>query len=162
MDNQDSAKAAHGQQVITACAVIHEQIDGMPAVLLAKRAATKKFLPGKFELPGGHIDFGEQIETGLQRELAEELGIEVSVGDVFSAFTYVNEINGSHSVELLYFARLVEGSEPQTNPNDHSGIEWITEDKLPLLLEVNGADDAEYSHVVKALKLLAGDTFYVG
>ena len=162
MEHQDSAKAAHGQQVITACAVIHKTVNGKPAVLLAKRAETKKFLPGKFELPGGHIDFGETPVDGLKRELHEELGIHISVGDVFSAFTYVNEVKGSHSIELLYFATLVEGSEPTTNPSDHSGVEWITLDSLGILEEVNGADDAEFPHVVKALEILNGAGFLLG
>jgi 8-oxo-dGTP diphosphatase len=154
MDSQDSATLARGQQVITACAAIHKVIDGKPAVLLAKRAETKKFLPGKYELPGGHIDFGEQPEEGLARELMEELQLEVVVGDVFSAFTYVNEVKESHSVELLYFAQAKEGSEPQANPSDHSELTWFTEDTIEQLRDVNGADDAEYPHVVKALELL--------
>lgn len=154
MDNQDSATPAHGQQVITACAAIYKNIDGKPAVLLAKRADTKKFLPGKYELPGGHIDFGEQIEEGLARELMEELQLKVVVEDVFSAFTYVNEVKGSHSVELIYFARPVEGSEPQINLNDHSEVTWFTEDTINALRNINGADDAEYPHVVRALEIL--------
>lgn len=50
--SQDSAIAAYGQQVITACAVVNKFINGKPSILVAKRAATKKFLPGKYELPG--------------------------------------------------------------------------------------------------------------
>ena len=33
-------------------------------ILLPKRASTKKFLPNVYELPGGHIDFGEDIADG--------------------------------------------------------------------------------------------------
>lgn len=102
--SQDSAIAAYGQQVITACAVVNKFINGKPSILVAKRAATKKFLPGKYELPGGHIDYGENPEDGLKRELLEELGFDVTIGSLFAAFTYINEIKGSHSIELLYFA----------------------------------------------------------
>ena len=31
-------------------------------------------------LPGGHVDFGEQAAVALQRELVEELGVQVTVG----------------------------------------------------------------------------------
>ena len=72
MDTQDSAVPTHGQQVITACAVIYRVQNGVTEILLAKRANTKKFLPNHYELPGGHIEYGEQIETGPARELKEE------------------------------------------------------------------------------------------
>lgn len=103
--SQDSAIAAYGQQVITACAVVNKFINGKPSILVAKRAVTKKFLPGKYELPGGHVDYGESPEDGLKRELLEELRLDVTIGSLFAAFTYINEIKGSHLIELLYFAQ---------------------------------------------------------
>ena len=81
--SHDSETLADGQQVITACAFIHRQIDGVEKVFLPKRADTKKFLPSVYELPGGHIDFGEDPITGLKREIDEEFGMEVEVGDPF-------------------------------------------------------------------------------
>ncbi len=90
--SHDSETPAHGQQVITVCAFIHHDFDGTRKVFLPKRAETKKFLPGVYELPGGHIDYGEDIIAGLKREIMEEMGIKIRVGDPFAAFTYLNEI----------------------------------------------------------------------
>jgi len=70
--SHDSETAAHGQQVITATAFIHHNFDGVEKVFLPKRASTKKFLPGVWELPGGHIDFDEAPVAGLIREIDEE------------------------------------------------------------------------------------------
>lgn len=67
--SHDSEVLAYGQQVITAVAFIHQVIDGEQKVFLPKRAATKKFLPNVYELPGGHIDFGEDVVVGLQLSL---------------------------------------------------------------------------------------------
>jgi 8-oxo-dGTP diphosphatase len=105
--SHDSATPAPGQQVITACAFIFHDFDGVTKVFLAKRADTKKFLPGLYELPGGHIDFGEDIEDGLNREIEEELGMTVTLGEPYAVFTYANTVKGSHSVEAIYFARFV-------------------------------------------------------
>lgn len=154
--HQDSASEARGQQVITACAVINKVIEGEPSILVAKRAETKKFLPGKFELPGGHIDFGESPEDGLKRELKEELDYDVTIGGLFSAFTYVNEIKGSHSVELLYFAQPTDGSFPTVNSDDHSEILWVNKDSISIVEEVNGSEDQELPYLKHALRLLNG------
>lgn len=67
--SHDSETPAKGQQVITACAFITRNFDGVIKVFLPRRAATKKFLPNVYEIPGGHIDFGENLTDGLKREV---------------------------------------------------------------------------------------------
>jgi len=46
-------------------------------VLLGQRSASREWFPGVWDLPGGHIEDGETPGEALQRELREELGIEV-------------------------------------------------------------------------------------
>lgn len=43
-------------------------------ILLVKESAN---LSGKWELPGGGLDFGEDPRTGLEREVEEEMGLDV-------------------------------------------------------------------------------------
>lgn len=145
--SHDSETPAQGQQVITACAFIHRNIDGVEKVFLPKRADTKKFLPGKYEIPGGHIDYGEDIEVGLKREVKEELGIEVTLGDPFAVFTYTNEVKGSHSIEVVYFAQVVGDPDAITiDPDDHSSCGWLSEDEA---VSLNGNDEDEEVAVIK-------------
>ncbi len=158
--SHDSEIPAHGQQVITACAFIHQTFDGLEKVFLPKRADTKKFLPGVYELPGGHIDYGEDIIEGLKREIKEEFGMEIKVGDPFAAFTYTNEVKGSHSIEVIYFATFVDPIENiQINPEDHSLYEWISENELEKIYTENKrGDDPEIKALQKGFTLLAGET----
>jgi len=161
--HQDSATPANGQQVITCVAFIHKDIEGMPHVMLAKRSLEKKFLPGVLELPGGHIDFGETLHEGLARELDEELGIAVSIGMPFAAFTYVNEIKGSHSIEVIFFAKLKDESKTITlNPHDHSEIVWLSSKTIYEAENVNGKDDPELAHIKYGLQILEGSHLHVG
>ena len=149
-----SETPADGQQVITACALIHHDFDGVIKVFLPRRAATKKFLPGKFELPGGHIEWGEDIVEGLMREIREEHGMRIEVGDPFAAFTYSNEIKGSHSVEVVYFATFKDPIENVTlNPEDHSEFRWISQEEID---EIGPTGDAEMENVKKGFALLNG------
>lgn len=150
--SHDSEKPARGQQVFTACAFIHHDFDGITKVFMPKRAATKRFLPDVFELPGGHVDFGEQMEPGLKREIQEEFDKEITVGDPFAVFTYLNEVKGSHSIEVIYFAQFADGIDNIIlHPEDHSEYCWFAEDELSLLPE-----DEETAAIRRGFALLQG------
>ncbi|MDQ5886704.1 MAG: 8-oxo-dGTP diphosphatase [Patescibacteria group bacterium] len=154
----DSATPTPGQQVITACAFIHREFDGVHKVFMAKRADTKKFLPGIYELPGGHIDYGEDTKDGLVREIQEEFGVEVRLGDPFAVFTYLNEVKGSHSIEVIYFAQLVDPDIGiKSNPEDHSTCGWFAESELPqTFVSEKDIEDDEVKAIYRGFTLLAG------
>jgi len=158
--SHDSEVAAHGQQVITACALLHEDFDGVKKIFLPKRADTKKFLPSVYEIPGGHIDFGEDIVAGLKREIKEEFGADIEVGDPFASFTYSNEVKGSHSVEVIYFATFTSPIENiKLHPDDHSEFGWFSEDELEKVMTENKrGDDPEIIALKKAFTLLNGSS----
>lgn len=154
--SHDSETLAQGQQVFTACAFIHRTVDDEEKVFLPKRADTKKFLPGKYELPGGHIDYGEDIKAGLIREVREELGVGIKLGDPFAVFTYTNDIKGSHSIEVVYFAQLAEDpGNIKIDPDDHSSYGWFSEAEA---INLNGdEDDEEVAVIKKGFALLKGE-----
>jgi 8-oxo-dGTP diphosphatase len=156
--SHDSETIATGQQVITACALIHHDFDGVTKVFLAKRADSKKFRPGVYELPGGHINFDENIIAGLKREILEELEVHINVGDPFAVFEYTNQIKVSHSVEIIYFATLVgKPADIMLHPEDHSGGEWFAENELDSAQTENkSGDDPEFMALKKAFRLLKG------
>lgn len=141
------------QQAITVCAFIHHELDGVIKVFLAKRADTKAFLPGVFELPGGHVEWGEKLENALIREAREELGIKIAVGEPFTAFTYVNETKGTHSVEIDYFATFDESFEHiRLNPADHSSFVWVSRDEVEHITDIS---KAERSVINKGFEILS-------
>lgn len=147
----DSETLAEGQQVLTACAFIWREENGVKQVFLARRADTKKFLPGVWELPGGHIDYGEDMREGLAREVMEEFGMHVHIGEVLDAFTYLNEVKESHSIEVIYFAQFTDPLENiQVNPEDHSDYRWFAEEELSQIYTTEkDASDAEVIAIKK-------------
>ncbi len=154
--SHDSETPAAGQQVLTAVAFIHHILDGVEKVFLPQRAATKKFLPSVYELPGGHIDYGEEMVAGLKREIMEEIGREIAVGDPFAVFTYTNHVKGSHSIEVAYFAAFVgDPANITLNPEDHAGYLWVAEDEIANLPN-SRQDDPELAVLKQGFALLRG------
>jgi 8-oxo-dGTP diphosphatase len=53
-------------------------------VLLVKRRYEP--LAGRWSIPGGTLELGETLETGVAREMREETGLEIEVGPVIEVF----------------------------------------------------------------------------
>ena len=135
-------------QSITACAVI---VKGQKA-FIAKRAATKKFLPNKFEIPGGHVEFGEAPEEALKRELIEEMGLKIEVLMPFHAFAYLTDNGNDHCIEIDYLAKIKPEDQRITlRPEEHSEFRWISEAEIPDYLQNN---DPEAAAIRKGLELM--------
>ena len=56
-------------------------------ILVTRRAPGEK-LEGYWEFPGGKLEPGEQPQDCIVRELAEELGVSSSAGEVLTAAVY--------------------------------------------------------------------------
>ena len=107
-------------QIVVAGAVICGS-----AVLVAQRSRPPE-LAGRWELPGGKVAPGETEPDALARELAEELGLEVTDVVVGERLGDDVALNGTTTLRA-YRVQLIRG-EPQ--PHDHQALRWVTAAEL--------------------------------
>ncbi len=69
-------------------------------ILITKRSEKKKVLPGKWECNGGAIHSSETPLEGLEREIKEELGIEINPNKLLFYKTTVND--ETHNIKEIY------------------------------------------------------------
>ncbi|MEY4918405.1 MAG: Mutator MutT protein [Verrucomicrobiota bacterium] len=94
--------------------------------LLITQRHAKAHLGGLWEFPGGKLEPGETFEQCLVREIREELGVEISVGELFEE---VHHDYPEKSVHLKFFiCQLISGT-PQ--PLDCAAVKWIGKSELP-------------------------------
>lgn len=91
--------------------------------VLAARRTEPAHLKGLWEFPGGKVDDGETFEEALTREIHEELGVRISVGEWFALTVDIDERWQMRTA----LARIVEG-DPQ--PHVHDAIRWLALDDL--------------------------------
>ncbi len=79
--------------------------------LLARRRADCASAPGKWEFPGGKVEFGEHPEAALIREIREELGIGIGNLRVFCVTSSMNPPGSRyrHIVIISYLADWIRG-----------------------------------------------------
>ena len=97
-----------------------------------------------------------RLDRSGKREILEEFEIDIRVGSPFSAFTYLNEIKGSHSLEIIYFAKLVDdASDIKLHPEDHSEYLWLSESEIHKALTPDkGESDPEFKVIREGFRLL--------
>jgi 8-oxo-dGTP diphosphatase len=74
-------------------------------LLVLKRSDDDNFLPGKWEVLGGGLGIGESISQGVMREVMEEAGVKVTVGDIFGYFEF-KDGKGRPTVNLNFLCTL--------------------------------------------------------
>lgn len=115
-------ESAKQTPVIVAAAVLIER----GRVLLTQRKKGTH-LAGAWEFPGGKVEPGEDPRDALVRELREEIGIEVDVGDPVEVTFHAYP---EKSVLLLFFAVTRREGSPDPQPIDVAAVQFAIADAL--------------------------------
>lgn len=103
-------------------------------ILLIKRSMRYKpvryrDLAEAWDLPGGRLEIGEDLEAGLEREIAEETGLRIEkIKDVLEAKT-VFKSETEHIVRITYICSAYGGQIILSG--EHTTASWIKREELP-------------------------------
>jgi 8-oxo-dGTP diphosphatase len=108
-------------------------------VLLARRAAEP--FEGRWDIPGGFLEEGEDPVAGLRRELKEETGLDVEPERFLGVWMdrYGGDSTAEATLNLYWTARIVAGDPKPAD--DVSELRWFDRDALP------GPDDLAFENV---------------
>jgi 8-oxo-dGTP diphosphatase len=95
---------------------------------VCQRRADAAF-PLKWEFPGGKVEPGERFEEALQREIREELAIEIQ--DPVEIFSHRHRYPGFSEVSLKFFR--VNRFEGELRNRVFQQIRWVAVNELPTL-----------------------------
>lgn len=104
-------------------AAVLDSLENPGRLLVARRTAPERFA-GMWEFPGGKVEAGEEPRQALHRELKEELGIDVRLGEELPSPEPIGWPLNEKAVMRVWFAEVTDG-EPQPL-EDHDELRWIS------------------------------------
>lgn len=99
--------------------------------LLALRHAKDTYMPGRWNFPGGKVEYTEKdeahiLEEEANREIKEETGIEIQNLKVIGNFTY--RVGGKHTIGVLFVADWKSGEAGALE--DTEEVRWVSPEEF--------------------------------
>lgn len=137
--------------------VVHEQ-----ELLMVRKSFEDPKEPGKWEVPGGRMVFGETVNEHIRREVREEVGIDIRPGRPFYVWQWRMQLGGSgengREVQVVAVARLCEALNTSL-----SSAEQMEDDYLAEMCWVPLSDIETYEWIENMLPVVfAFKTLWLG
>jgi len=107
--------------ILVTCAIIEKE----GKYLVTQRPDDGRHNGGRWEFPGGKLDFGENPRDSLKREIKEEIDIEVEVKEIFDISS--NLYGDKHVVLLGFHCNYVSG---EIDKKDISDFKWLNTSEM--------------------------------
>lgn len=115
-------------------------------IFFTKRSPNRKFIPGVWALPSGHVEEGENFQDAAVREAQEELNIRVKKVDFVET---IREPSGEGAVvNLISIPRESYEGIPAINSDEFESIDWMKIEDF-----YNKFSDAEIGPTLRYLRV---------
>ena len=117
-------------------------VDDDGRIFIQRRSPDRRLFPNCWDIVGGHLEPGEEIDDALRREVTEETVCAVShVLGLVGEYRYTAD-DGLTRVETDFLVR-VDGdlSRPRLEAGKHTEFRWLAESEIALLDEHRDVND---------------------
>ncbi len=130
----DSAEIQYRNPALTVDGVVlhcrhHNQGGDSCSVLLIERG--REPFKGRFALPGGFVEYGEDIDLAVAREIEEETGLSGLPFRQFHTFGKPNRDPRGHTVSIVYLAEIIGDQPVVIGGDDAAQAAWFPISRLP-------------------------------
>jgi mutator protein MutT len=126
-------------------------VDDDDRLFLARRGTKAKNERGLWEFPGGSVEFGERLAEALQREIREEYGVEITVGELLDVVDHLLPEEGQHWVSPTFICQIKSGIPSIREPDKCVEIGWFSINALPT--ELTQVTRVNFEHYCQRLIL---------
>lgn len=106
---------------------------------------------GSWEFAGGKLEFGEDLETGLKREIMEEVGLSVKIERLLYASTFLSKEN-RQTVILNYLCHSL--SDQVILSKEHENYIWADKKIMKRYLTKGILHDIEINHIFEQIDII--------
>ncbi len=124
-------------------------VDEQGRLFLTQRGPQAQNERGLWEFPGGSVEFGETLAEALRREIHEEFGIWIVVGELLDVVDHLLPEEGQHWVSPTFLCTLLAGEPMIQEPAKCSAIGWFHPHALPTpLSQITQKNIARYAVMI--------------
>jgi 8-oxo-dGTP diphosphatase len=92
--------------------------------LITRRLKTSKYMPLKWDVPGGIVEPGETLEEAICREVSEETGLIIRVGHVIFIYANRDQLPVRQTFQAVYLCEHESGN-VHLDRSEHDMFQWL-------------------------------------
>lgn len=120
--------------------IAHVLIVNRGKILIIKRSAHEKVLPGYWDLPGGSVKDGEDPLVAATREVKEETGLKINKLKLFYHTSNIDKKKNTQFITLIFYAQY-RGGKIKLNAADHTDYAWFYQKDIKKFKRVTYLDE---------------------
>ncbi|HWR43065.1 NUDIX domain-containing protein [Sporomusa sp.] len=99
---------------------------------------------GKYNLPGGHLELGEDVVAGAKREVNEEVGFNVEMAGFLGVYEGASD---NHYINFVFYAQAKEDDVPMPLEEEILDCHWLS------VADIEAMDDTVFRNA-KRIRLI--------
>ena len=120
-------------------------------IFLAKRGPEARNESGKWDFPGGSVEFGERLEDAITREIKEEHAFEIEALELLEICNHIIEEESQHWVSPTFICKVKQGEPRICEPGKCDEIGWFTLEEIEKF-ELTGASKQNFKTLKEKFK----------